>query len=127
MILALLLSPVNWVQHLVWLMPALYLILVDARSKAGLGTPTKIALAAYVLLAVVLNYELLGKQTFSLFLIYNPCYRAVVFFGGVGPSFFFVFFWFFFFLNFFLCPGSLGASNLGFLCGGGGLRRCWWG
>jgi alpha-1,2-mannosyltransferase len=72
MILALLLSPVTWVQHLVWLVPALYLILVDARSNAGLGTPTKIALATYITLAVVLNYEVLGKQAFALLLSYHP-------------------------------------------------------
>lgn len=72
MILALLLSPVTWVQHLVWLVPALYLILVDARSNAGLGTPAKIALATYIALAVVLNYELIGKQTFALLLSYHP-------------------------------------------------------
>jgi len=72
MILALLLSPVTWVQHLVWLVPALYLILVGARSNAGLGTPTKIALATYIALAVVLNYEVLGKQAFALLLSYHP-------------------------------------------------------
>jgi alpha-1,2-mannosyltransferase len=72
MILVLLLSPVTWVQHLVWLVPAIYLMLVDARSNAGLGTPIKIALAAYILLAVILNYELLGKQTFALLLSYHP-------------------------------------------------------
>ncbi len=83
MILALLLSPVTWVQHLVWLMPALYLILVDARSNAGLGTRTKMALAAYVLLAVVLNYELLGKQTFALLLSYHPFTLAMLLVLGI--------------------------------------------
>lgn len=72
MILALLLSPVTWVQHLVWLVPALYLIVVDARSNEGLGKPAKLALAAYVVLVVILNYELLGKHTFALFLSYHP-------------------------------------------------------
>lgn len=72
MILVLLLSPVTWVQHLVWLVPALYLIVVDAHSNAGLGTPGKIALGAYVVLVVVFNYELLGKQNFALLLSYHP-------------------------------------------------------
>ena len=72
MILALLFSPVTWVQHLVWLAPALYLILVDVRSNAGVGTPTKIALATYVALTLVFNYEVLGKRTFALVLSYHP-------------------------------------------------------
>ena len=72
MILALLFSPVTWVQHLVWLVPALYLILVNAQSNEGLGISAKSALAAYVMLAVVFNYELLGKQTFVLLLSYHP-------------------------------------------------------
>jgi hypothetical protein len=72
LILVLLLSPVTWVQHLVWLVPALYLIVVDAHSNAGLGTPGKIALGAYVVLVVVFNYELLGKQNFALLLSYHP-------------------------------------------------------
>ena len=72
MILALLLSPVTWVQHLVWLVPALYLIVVEARSNRGLGNPATIALGAYVVLAVVLNYELLGRQNFAVVLSYHP-------------------------------------------------------
>jgi len=32
-IFTLLLSPVTWVQHLVWLMPAIYLVLLDARRR----------------------------------------------------------------------------------------------
>lgn len=72
MILALLLSPVTWAQHLVWLVPALYLIVVDTRSTKGLGKPATIVLGAYVVLAVVLNYELLGRQKFALLLSYHP-------------------------------------------------------
>ena len=72
MILALLLSPVTWVQHLVWLVPALYLIVLDARTNKGLGKLATIAFGAYVVLVVVLNYELLGKQNFALLLSYHP-------------------------------------------------------
>ncbi len=72
LIIALLLSPVTWVQHLVWLLPALYLIAMDAGSKNGLSLPVKLAMALYVLLAVVLNYELLGRKNFSLFLTIHP-------------------------------------------------------
>lgn len=78
MVLALLFSPVTWVQHLVWLVPALYLVVVDARSKKGLGKPATMALGAYVVLAVVLNYELLGKQNFALVLSYHPFTLAML-------------------------------------------------
>jgi hypothetical protein len=72
MIFTLLLSPVTWVQHLVWLMPAIYLVLLDARSNTGLGNPATIALGAYVVLADVLNYELLGRRNFAFLLSYHP-------------------------------------------------------
>lgn len=72
LIIALLLSPVTWVQHLVWLVPALYLIALDFRDKEGLRLPVKLAMALYVLLALVLNYELLGRKNFSLFLTIHP-------------------------------------------------------
>ena len=78
MIFTLLLSPVTWVQHLVWLVPAIYLVVVDARSNKGLGNPATIALGAYVVLADVLNYELLGKQKFELLLSYHPFTVAMV-------------------------------------------------
>jgi alpha-1,2-mannosyltransferase len=78
MIFMLLLSPVTWVQHLVWLVPAIYLVVVDARSNTGLGSPATIALGVYVVLADVLNYELLGKQKFELLLSYHPYTVAMV-------------------------------------------------
>ena len=85
MILALLLSPVTWVQHLVWLVPALYLIVVEARSNRGLGNPATIALGAYVVLAVVLNYELLGRQNFAVVLSYHPYTVAMLMFNAKLP------------------------------------------
>ncbi len=72
LIIALLLSPITWVQHLVWLVPALYLIAMDSRGKEGLSLPVKLAMALYGLLAVVLNYELLGRKNFSLLLTIHP-------------------------------------------------------
>ncbi|MCX5722973.1 MAG: glycosyltransferase family 87 protein [Nitrospirae bacterium] len=83
LIIALLLSPVTWVQHLVWLLPALYLIAMDARSKEGLNLPVKLAMAIYVLLAVVLNYELLGRRNFSLFLTIHPFALAMLLVLGI--------------------------------------------
>jgi hypothetical protein len=72
LILALLLSPVTWVQHLVWLVPAIYLIMTDAWSNKSLGKPAMIALSIYVILVVGLNYETLGRKNFAILLSYHP-------------------------------------------------------
>jgi alpha-1,2-mannosyltransferase len=72
MIIALLLSPVTWVQHLVWLIPGLYVIVSDARTHERIGWGTRLALGVYIMLALVLNYELLGKRNFERLLTYHP-------------------------------------------------------
>ena len=72
MILALLLCPVTWNQHLVWLVPALYGVVLDARSEGGLGMLRTLALGVYVLLAVILTHDVLGKQRFDVLMNYHP-------------------------------------------------------
>jgi alpha-1,2-mannosyltransferase len=72
MIIALLMSPVTWVQHVVWLVPALYVIVSDARMNERLRWGTKLAFGVYILLTLVLNYELLGKRNFERVLSYHP-------------------------------------------------------
>lgn len=71
LLLALLLSPVTWLQHLVLLVPALYLIVSEDRGIRRLGTPASAAMAAYVVLSIVLNRDLLGRQTTLLLLSYH--------------------------------------------------------
>jgi alpha-1,2-mannosyltransferase len=71
LILALLLAPVTWVQHLTWMLPALYLIVVKVRNGAGLRTPAGWALGAYAVLALLLNREFVGKETYLLLLSYH--------------------------------------------------------
>ena len=71
LILAPLLSPVTWVQHLVLLVPALYLIVSEDRGIKRLGTPASAAMAAYVVFALVLNREVLGKDLYLLLLSYH--------------------------------------------------------
>jgi len=68
LILSVLLAPVAWVQHLVVVIPALYLIAAAQCSVRGLGKPTTTAMAVYVVLAVLLNRELLGRERY-LFLL----------------------------------------------------------
>jgi hypothetical protein len=72
LVLALLLCPVTWVQHLVWLVPALYLIVGKAIGGARLRAAAAGALSLYVLLVIVLNYEILGKQNFAHVMSYHP-------------------------------------------------------
>src|SRR5215217_843984 len=72
LIIMLLLSPLTWIQHLPWLLPALYWVVARAWSKDGLGPWGKGALGIYIMVAMVLNYELLGKQNFNVFLSYKP-------------------------------------------------------
>ena len=70
LVLAALFSPVTWVQHLVLLVPALYLIASEDRGIRRLGSPATAAMAAYVVLALVLNREVLGKDLYLLLLSY---------------------------------------------------------
>jgi hypothetical protein len=70
LILALLLSPVTWLQHLVLMVPALYLIVAEDRGVKRLGKAAASAMWAYVVLSLVLNRELLGRETHLLLLSY---------------------------------------------------------
>ena len=72
LILMLFLSPVTWIQHLPWIVPALYWIVAKACSHDGLSPLSKVAMGLYVMIAVVLNYEVLGKQNFLVFLNFKP-------------------------------------------------------
>ena len=71
LILELLFSPVTWVQHMVLLLPALFLIASDVCAGGGLGTPLRAAMALYVILSVVLNREILGRDRYLLLLSYH--------------------------------------------------------
>jgi len=62
LLLVLLCSPVTWVQHMVLMIPALYLIVVEDRDRHRLGTPARGAMVAYVMFALVLNREVIGRQ-----------------------------------------------------------------
>jgi alpha-1,2-mannosyltransferase len=71
LILVLLLSPVTWVQHIVFMLPALYLIVAEDRGIRRLGAPAAAAMAAYVVFALVLNREFLGREHYLLLLSYG--------------------------------------------------------
>jgi alpha-1,2-mannosyltransferase len=68
LLLTLLLSPATWVQHLVLVIPALYLIVAEHCTVRRLGPTATAAMIAYAILALVLNRELLGRATYLVLL-----------------------------------------------------------
>ncbi len=71
LILALLLSPVTWTQHLVLVIPALYLIVTEGCAVRPLGVAASGAMGAYAVLALVFNREILGRDLSLLVLSYS--------------------------------------------------------
>ena len=73
MILALLLSPITWNQHLVWLMPAAFIVVTAAR---GLRYAGYVMLGVYALFTLFLNFELivhtLGRASWEALKSYHP-------------------------------------------------------
>ena len=84
LVLALLLSPMTWQQHLVWLLPAAFVILASARSRGELYKMEWLMLGAYIVLTMVLNYEVLGKPRFEMLLSYHPFGVAMLLLFGLG-------------------------------------------
>ena len=62
LLLALFFSPITWDQHLVWMIPAAFVVVSAAARLNGELTRTGyIMLALYVVLTMVLNYEVVGS------------------------------------------------------------------
>ena len=83
LVLALLLSPMTWQQHLAWLLPGAFVVLAAARFQHLLKMPERIALGLYIVLTMVLNYEVLGKARFETFLSYRPFGIAMILLFGL--------------------------------------------
>src|SRR4029453_3426916 len=91
LILSLLLSPATWVQHLVLLIPALYLIVASGYRAGGLGIPATAAMVLYVVLSLLLNRELVGRDAYLVLLghgIHTWCMLLVlaVLLARVAPA-----------------------------------------
>lgn len=65
LIMALMLAPIAWVQHLVFAVPAIYLVAVSWFSGARFVPVVNIALAAYVILVFGLSRTILGKTGYQ--------------------------------------------------------------
>jgi len=62
LLLALFFSPITWDQHLVWMIPAAFVVVSAAARLNGELTRTGyIMLVLYVVLTMVLNYEVVGS------------------------------------------------------------------
>lgn len=62
LLLALFLSPITWDQHLVWMIPAACIVVAAATQMTGaLGRTGYAMLAVYIVLTMVLNYEVVGR------------------------------------------------------------------
>ena len=62
LLLALFLSPITWDQHLVWMIPAACIVVAAATKVSGALSRTGYTmLAVYVILTMVLNYEVVGR------------------------------------------------------------------
>ena len=73
-------------QHLVLMVPALYLIVAEDRGLRKLGKAAASAMWAYVVLSLVLNRELLGRETSVLFLSYHTQTLGMLLVLGAAPA-----------------------------------------
>lgn len=68
LIVAVLLAPVAWIQHLVLAIPALYLIAADFFAGEEFGFFSKAAISLYLIFALLLNRGLIGKARYAVML-----------------------------------------------------------
>jgi hypothetical protein len=83
MLVSLLLSPITWVQHLVFVLPALYLIVSEQIAARPLGALAMIATVAYALLALLLSRDLIGKANYDLVLTLHAHTIALLILLGI--------------------------------------------
>jgi alpha-1,2-mannosyltransferase len=69
LLMMLLLSPLTWLQHAVWALPAIYVIVAANQKRPG--AMTVLTLAIYALFALALNRETLGRSNYLLLLSYH--------------------------------------------------------
>jgi hypothetical protein len=71
LILALLLSPVTWTQHLVLVIPALYLVMAEGQAIRPLGWLVSAGMWTYAVLALALTRDMVGKELSLVLLSYH--------------------------------------------------------
>jgi hypothetical protein len=84
LILALLFSPITWDQHLVWMIPAaLVVVAAAARMSGRLTSAGYVVLAAYIVLTMVLNYEVVGSAKWEALKSYHHLGVAILVLFGL--------------------------------------------
>jgi alpha-1,2-mannosyltransferase len=71
LVLMLLLSPITWVQHMVLMIPALYLIAAEEIGIRQLGRVAAAAMLVFVALTLLLNREFIGAPRYHVLLDYH--------------------------------------------------------
>ncbi len=83
-LLALLFSPITWDQHLVWMIPAATIVVAAAVKLNGeLSRLGYVMLAAYILLTIVLNYEVVGSARWEALKSYHHLGIAMLILYGL--------------------------------------------
>jgi len=84
LVLALLFSPITWDQHLVWMIPAACVVVAAAAQMSGrLSRSGYIMLAVYVVLTMVLNYEVVGSSRWEALKSYHHLGIAMLILYGL--------------------------------------------
>jgi alpha-1,2-mannosyltransferase len=83
LMLALFFSPITWDQHLVWMIPTAVVVVVAAAKLNGeLGRMGYAMLAMYVVLTMVLNYEVVGSARWEALKSYHHLgFAMLILFG----------------------------------------------
>jgi hypothetical protein len=71
LVLTVLLSPITWEQHLVLMIPALYLITAQAVEATSVDRGLIVSMIVFVLLSLILTRDLLGKDDYAVLLSYH--------------------------------------------------------
>ena len=97
--LALFFSPITWDQHLVWMIPAACVVVAAAaRMSGGLSPISYAMLVVYVVLTMVLNYEVVGSARwealksyhhlgFAMLILFGLLLRSSSMINGLQSSF----------------------------------------
>ncbi|MDF0667947.1 MAG: glycosyltransferase 87 family protein [Nitrospira sp.] len=84
LILALLFSPITWDQHLVWMVPAAYVVVAAAARVSGrLSSAGYAMLGVYIVLTMVLNYEVVGSARWEALKSYHHLGIAMLILFGL--------------------------------------------